>query len=130
MAGLIMALSGWVIYRFRQTRCLTLAEFFERRYGRGFRVFAGLISFLAGLIKKAKGDIEAKPQHEGPYTVSEAARLLGVSTRHVYDLCKEGKIACHRHGRRITITKEQFEAYLVNNGESALVRFGQVLVVC
>ena len=38
---LFISVSGWVIYRFRQTRCLTLAEFFERRYSRNFRVFAG-----------------------------------------------------------------------------------------
>jgi hypothetical protein len=47
---LLVTVSGWVIYRFRQTRCLTLAEFFERRYSRRFRVFAGLIVFLAGLL--------------------------------------------------------------------------------
>jgi len=48
--GLIVAVTGWVNYRFRATRCLTLAEFFERRYSRGFRLFAGLIAFSAGLI--------------------------------------------------------------------------------
>ena len=46
----ILAVSGWVIYRFRATRSLTLAEFFERRYSRRFRIFAGLIAFAAGLI--------------------------------------------------------------------------------
>ena len=46
----ILAVSGWVIYRFRATRSLTLAEFFERRYSRRFRIFAGLIAFVAGLI--------------------------------------------------------------------------------
>ncbi len=47
---LVMTVSGWVIYRFRQTRCLTLAEFFERRYSKRFRVFAGLVAFIAGLV--------------------------------------------------------------------------------
>jgi len=47
---LFVTVSGWVVYRFRQTRCLTLAEFFERRYGRSFRVFGGLLSYVAGLI--------------------------------------------------------------------------------
>lgn len=47
---LIVTVSGWVVYRFRQTRCLTLAEFFERRYGRSFRVFGGLLSYVAGII--------------------------------------------------------------------------------
>jgi SSS family solute:Na+ symporter len=43
---MIITLSGWVIYRFRETRCLTLAEFFERRYSRRFRVFAGVVSWV------------------------------------------------------------------------------------
>ena len=47
---LILTVSGFVIYRFRQTRSLTLAEFFERRYSRRFRVFTGLLAFAAGLI--------------------------------------------------------------------------------
>ena len=42
--------SGWVVYRFRQTRCLTLAEFFERRYSRRFRVFTGMLAFVSGII--------------------------------------------------------------------------------
>jgi SSS family solute:Na+ symporter len=47
---LIITVSGWVIYRFRQTRALTLAQFFEKRYSRNFRVFAGVIAFLSGII--------------------------------------------------------------------------------
>ncbi len=47
---LILTVSGFVIYRFRQTRSLTLPEFFERRYSRNFRVFVGIIAFLAGII--------------------------------------------------------------------------------
>jgi SSS family solute:Na+ symporter len=49
-AMIVMAISGWVIYRYRQTRAMTLAQFFEVRYSRPFRVFAGLIAFLAGII--------------------------------------------------------------------------------
>ncbi len=47
---LVMTVSGWVIYRFRQTRAMTLAEFFERRYSRRFRVFAGLVAFASGIV--------------------------------------------------------------------------------
>ncbi len=47
---LIITVSGWVIYRFRQTRCLTLAQFFELRYSRNFRIFTGLVALIAGLI--------------------------------------------------------------------------------
>ncbi len=49
-AMIIIALSGWVIYRFRQTRAMTIAQFFEMRYSRNFRVFAGIVAFLAGII--------------------------------------------------------------------------------
>ncbi len=47
---LVIAVTGWVIYRFRETRCLTLAEFFERRYNRRFRIFAGSLAYLSGVI--------------------------------------------------------------------------------
>ncbi len=47
---LVITVSGWVIYRFRQTRALTLAQFFEERYSRKFRIFTGIIAFLSGLI--------------------------------------------------------------------------------
>jgi SSS family solute:Na+ symporter len=52
-AMIVMALSGWVIYRFRQTRAMTLAQFFEMRYSRRFRVFAGLVAYVAGIINFA-----------------------------------------------------------------------------
>jgi SSS family solute:Na+ symporter len=48
--GVIVTVSGWVNYRFRRTRALTLAEFLERRYSRRFRIFAGTVAFGAGLI--------------------------------------------------------------------------------
>jgi SSS family solute:Na+ symporter len=45
-----ISVSGWVLYRFRQTRCLTMAQFFEVRYSRRFRIFAGSLAFLSGII--------------------------------------------------------------------------------
>ena len=47
---ILVAVSGWVIYRYRETRALTLAQFFEMRYNRKFRVFTGFIAFFAGLL--------------------------------------------------------------------------------
>jgi len=47
--GMIVGISGWVIYRFRETRALTLAQFFEIRYSKKFRVFTGMMGFAAGL---------------------------------------------------------------------------------
>jgi len=46
---LIVAISGWVIYRFRETRALTLAQFFEIRYSKRFRIFTGFLGFAAGM---------------------------------------------------------------------------------
>ncbi|MCC5844986.1 MAG: sodium:solute symporter [Verrucomicrobia bacterium] len=48
--GLVLSLSGWVVYRFRETRALTMAQFFEMRYSRRFRVFAGMLAFFSGII--------------------------------------------------------------------------------
>lgn len=45
-----MSVLGWVVYRFRQTRALTMAQFFEMRYSRKFRIFAGLLAFISGII--------------------------------------------------------------------------------
>lgn len=48
--GLLMAITGFVTYRYRQTRSLTLAQFLEMRYSRNFRLFAGMLGFVAGII--------------------------------------------------------------------------------
>ncbi|AHF91564.1 sodium:proline symporter [Opitutaceae bacterium TAV5] len=48
--GLVVAIFGFVIYRFRETRAMTLAQFFEMRYSRNFRFFTGILGFVAGAI--------------------------------------------------------------------------------
>jgi SSS family solute:Na+ symporter len=46
----VTALSGWVQYRFRQTRAMTMAEFLGTRYSRNLRIYAGILAFVAGII--------------------------------------------------------------------------------
>ena len=47
---LVIYISGWIIYRLRQTRVLTTAQFLEVRYSRKFRIFAGMVAYMAGII--------------------------------------------------------------------------------
>jgi len=48
--GLIIGISGFIVYRFRQTRALTLAQFFEMRYSRRFRYFSGILCWISGIV--------------------------------------------------------------------------------
>ncbi|OHB54203.1 MAG: hypothetical protein A2Y12_17165 [Planctomycetes bacterium GWF2_42_9] len=47
---LVLTISGWIIYRYRETRAMTMAQFFEIRYSRNFRVFCGILAWLTGII--------------------------------------------------------------------------------
>lgn len=47
---LFVAITGFMFYRYRETRAMTLAQFFEIRYSRKFRLFTGALGFLAGAL--------------------------------------------------------------------------------
>ncbi len=46
----VIGLSGFVFYRYRETRVMTLAQFFEVRYSKRLRIFTGWIGFLSGIV--------------------------------------------------------------------------------
>jgi len=48
--SIVILLTGWVFWRFRETRALTMAQFFEMRYSRNFRIFAGVICWGCGVL--------------------------------------------------------------------------------
>ena len=48
--ALFITLSGFVVYRYRETRALTMAQFFEIRYSRKFRIFSGMLAWSSGII--------------------------------------------------------------------------------
>jgi len=50
VAWLVLSVTGFVIYRYRETRAMTLAQFFEIRYNKSFRVFTGALGFFAGIL--------------------------------------------------------------------------------
>lgn len=47
---LLIGISGFVVYRFRETRALTLAQFLEARYSRNYRLFMGVLAFISGIL--------------------------------------------------------------------------------
>ncbi len=54
--GIFIALSGFVLYRWRQTRCMSMGQFIELRYGsRFFRVFCAVLKSLAEIMTNAIG---------------------------------------------------------------------------
>ncbi|MCK4565320.1 MAG: hypothetical protein KAU94_11685 [Verrucomicrobia bacterium] len=50
LAQVVVAMSGWIAYRYRQTRAMTLAQILEMRYSKNFRVFAGFVIFISGTL--------------------------------------------------------------------------------
>ena len=50
MVGMFLSLSGWCIYRFRETRAMTLGQFLEMRYNRPLRVFASVLKVAADIL--------------------------------------------------------------------------------
>lgn len=54
--GIVLALTGFCTYRWRQTRCLSKGQFIELRYGsKSFRVITAIVSTLAEAVTNAIG---------------------------------------------------------------------------
>ncbi len=48
--GLFLSLTGFVIYRFRQTKAMSFGQFIEMRYSRGLRVFASTLRSVSEML--------------------------------------------------------------------------------
>lgn len=57
---------------------------------------------------------------EDRYTVREVAEMFGVSTDNVYQKIHTGKLSAFTFGRKLFVTKDSLDAYLLANEKQVM----------
>jgi excisionase family DNA binding protein len=77
---------------------------------------------LEAMLERKIGDVTPRAQHDEALSVSEAAKLLGVGRRSVYELVRVGRLRAVRlgaEGHRMQIPRDAIEALLAGNSSNA-----------